>query len=168
MKSSRAVMIASVAVAIIAVTGVIAGAGDRQSKVPQDTLITLERTPCFGFCPMYKVSITADGSVTFEGRDHVKMKGTHTGKIPVEAVRRLVEGFEKINYFSLKDRYRMPEDGCDGMVMDAPGAITSLRINGRQKTVNHNYGCFGVKVLEALKQLETQIDEAANTAQWVK
>jgi hypothetical protein len=136
--------------------------------IPKDTLITLERTLCYGFCPSYKLTIAADGSVVFEGREHVKKTGISKSQISQEAVRQLISEFEKANYFSLKNQYKNPEDGCDGWVTDNPSAITAIRINGKTKTVDHYYGCRGAKVLEALTRLETRIDEMANTAQWIK
>src|SRR6202171_787505 len=42
----------------------------------KNDFVTLERTVCFGTCPSYLVTITSDGTVTFEGRDFVKTKGT--------------------------------------------------------------------------------------------
>src|SRR6059058_5801427 len=38
-------------------------------EIPKDTLITLERTACFGTCPVYKLTISADGKVAFEGKN---------------------------------------------------------------------------------------------------
>ena len=43
--------------------------------IPQDLKITLERAGCFGFCPDYKLTITADGAVVFEGGNGVKQVG---------------------------------------------------------------------------------------------
>src|SRR5260370_40414752 len=34
----------------------------------RNDLITLERTVCFGSCPSYRVTLSQDGTVTFEGR----------------------------------------------------------------------------------------------------
>lgn len=137
-------------------------------QIPQDTLITLERTVCYGTCPSYKLTISADGSVLFEGLRFVKKVGTVESTISQEALRALIERFEKINYFHLRNRYEDSGDGCEGAVSDGPSAITSIRINGKSKSVRHYYGCRGIDVLAELTKLEQAIDDAVNTAQWLR
>src|ERR1041385_8201332 len=46
-----------------------------------DDQITLERTACFGTCPMYKLTIDSDGTVTFNGERFTKTTGIAKGKI---------------------------------------------------------------------------------------
>ena len=38
-------------------------------------LASIERTPCFGKCPTYKISIYQSGYVIYEGKQHVKNIG---------------------------------------------------------------------------------------------
>jgi hypothetical protein len=140
----------------------------KPGQVPPDTLITLERTPCYGTCPSYKLTISADGSVVFEGLRFVKKIGAAQSKISQDDVKNLIEKFDEIEYFKLRNRYQDPNDGCDEYVTDNPSANTSIRLNGKSKSVRHYYGCRGPQVLEALTKLEEAIDIAANTAQWLK
>jgi Domain of unknown function (DUF6438) len=158
-----------VAILVLSATG---ASGIRVSaaaqQIPQDTLITLERTVCYGTCPSYKLTISSDGAVVFEGRRFVKKVGTVQSTISQEQLRDLIEKFDKINYFNLRNRYQDPEDGCDGFVTDNPSANTSIRINGKSKSVRHYYGCTGIKVLDELTKLEQAIDDAVNTAQWIR
>ena len=44
--------------------------------------VTLERTPCFGTCPVYTVAISRSGEVTFDGKRHVAHTGQATATIP--------------------------------------------------------------------------------------
>lgn len=141
---------------------------DGGQEVPADTIITLERTVCYGTCPSYKVIISADGTVSFEGRQFVKTVGKATNSIQQDKLRGLLAEFDKIGYFDLKDNYEGRGDGCKQWMTDNPSAITSIRINGRSKTVSHYYGCRGVDVLEDLKKLESAIDDAVNSEQWIR
>jgi acetamidase/formamidase len=134
----------------------------------KNDFVSLERTVCFGTCPSYKVTITQDGTVTFEGRDFVKTKGTVTAQIRSEEFQQLVDEFEKIKYFSLRDRYTESADGCTSVVTDNPNANTSLSLNGRVKSVSHYFGCRGPEVLPKLAALENKIDEIAGTEKWIK
>ncbi len=134
----------------------------------RNDLITLERTVCFGSCPSYRVTISQDGTVTFEGRRFVKTTGTVTEQVSPDKFQQLVDEFEGIKYFSLQDRYTQRADGCTTFMTDMPSANTSLSLNGRVKTVAHYFGCRGPEVLPALTALERKIDEIAGTEKWIK
>lgn len=133
----------------------------------KDGAITLERTACFGACPIYEVRITSDGAVTFNGREYTKTKGMATGQISSSDFRRLVSEFESLDYFSLPDRFAPGTPVCPRMVTDMPSANTSLRLNGKTKSVSHYRGCGDSGVLGKLITLENRIDEVAGTAKWI-
>jgi hypothetical protein len=136
--------------------------------VPGDTVITLQRTECFGTCPVYKVSVSADGTVVFDGKKNVEKKGVATGKISEAEVRRLVAEFEAVNYFSLKNAYTPRSGNCPKVSTDLSSASTSITTGGKSKAVEHYHGCRGVQEeLKGLTELEDKIDEAAGTRQWV-
>src|SRR5688572_17114915 len=80
--------------------------GRAQAVIPDDLLIRLDRTSCFGACPVYSVSIDAKGNVTYEGRKFVKLQGRQTDTIPVATVAALLQTAERIGFFELPDRYR--------------------------------------------------------------
>jgi hypothetical protein len=130
-------------------------------------VITLERSVCFGTCPSYKVTVASDGTVTFEGRDFVKTKGTATARIKSDDFNKLVTEFEKI-YFSLDDKYEPGTPGCGPAVTDMPYVQTSIQINGKTKRVSHYHGCRESEVLRALSALERKIDEIGGTEKWIK
>jgi len=112
------------------------------------------------------VSISADGTVNYEGYANVKVKGKAKTQIPPEKVHSLVGAFVKAKYFSLRDSYSLPEDGCKIYNQDVDSAITSITINGKSKSVSHYLGCYR-RHLKALFELENKIDEVANTKQWI-
>jgi hypothetical protein len=136
----------------------------------------LERTGCFGTCPIYKLEISAGGKVVYEGKNFVKTKGKVEGNITQEQLGQLIAEFEKANYFSLRDRYEGAEDGCPTSWTDNPSALTSIRIEGRSKSISHDYGCreqdtgqaIGSPFPRELTELEKKIDEIAGTKRWVE
>ena len=121
-------------------------------------VITLERTPCFGFCPTYTLAIFADGTVRYNGLNHVDVMGEQTGQISPEQVQALIDAFQAINYFDLQDEY------TDLYVSDMPYTITSLTLNGQTKQINR-YGGDGSAPM-ALLELENLIDTTVNSEQW--
>jgi acetamidase/formamidase len=142
--------------------------GPTRSQNASDDQITLERTACFGTCPVYQLTIKSDGSVTFDGKRFTKTTGIATGKISQSDFRALVSEFVNIYYFSLPDAYTPGTKECPDRITDMPSANTSIRLNGRAKTVTHYYGCGSKGVLEKLTALETKIDEVAGTQKWIK
>src|SRR6266550_2811445 len=143
-----------------------------QKSIPNDTFITLERSGCYGTFPIYKLAISADGTVTFEGRQFVKVKGIVKGNISLEKLRQLIAQFDKAKYFSLHDKYETAKDGCPDIWTDMPTAITSIRINRRVKSISHYHGCQidpgQSPYPKRLTVLENQIDDIVGTQQWIR
>ena len=135
------------------------------ARVP---VITLQRTACFGSCPVYKLTIFDDGTVLFDGKEFVKRTGMDTSRITKAQLEALVREFEKINYPTLDEKYTDDPKNCPEQWTDNPSAITSLDWNGKKNTVRHYYGCRGSKVAEQLTALEDKIDQVVNTDQWIK
>jgi len=128
-----------------------------QAPTPSSqVVITIERTTCFGACPAYSLEITGDGTVTYQGRQFVRVIGKETAKISPEAVEQLVTAFERIHYFDLQNVYT-------AHITDVPTTTTSIRIGERFKKVVDHYGGP-----DELQKLEDRIDEVAGSDRWIK
>jgi hypothetical protein len=121
--------------------------------------ITLNRTPCYGFCPDYTVTITGDGEVRYEGRNFVNAVGVRTATVPREDVAALLARFDAIGFEQLRDEYR-------DQMTDLPTTTITLVRNGRRKAVV-DYGGTSVGMPQAVRDLQAEIDRVARTAQWV-
>lgn len=131
-------------------------------------VITLERTACFGTCPIYKLTIFDNGRVLYEGKDFVKRKGKAEGRITKAALEKLVREFNQIDYLNLDDEYVSEGKNCPEWWTDNPSAVTSLNWKHKQKTIRHYHGCRGSRILDQLTALENKIDEVVNTKRWIK
>ena len=150
-------------IVFLALVGVpISGCTSAQSNASnnQDVVITLERTACFGTCPVYSLTIRGDGTVVYDGKEFVEVKGTTETTISQDQVDQLISEFEKVDYFSLNDNY------TERTITDAPTVITSIRLNGKIKTIKHYHGDLSAP--EKLAELEDRIDEIVNSDQWIK
>ena len=58
---------------------------------PSDVVIRLERTACFGECPVYSVAIDGDGNVVYEGAKFVRVVGRQTDRIPASRVAAILD-----------------------------------------------------------------------------
>src|SRR5262245_5877604 len=70
--------------------------------------ISLERTPCFGACPIYKLTIKADGSVKYVGKRFVERAGTYTAHVGEGRIQLLLPIFDKAGFWKMKDKYTLP------------------------------------------------------------
>ncbi len=120
-----------------------------------NAVITLERTPCYGPCPVYDVTIYGDGTVVYEGYSNVAVTGTQTTQISPNDVKNLVDEFFAIDFFSLEDEYT-------ANITDLPETYTSITVNGETKRIRDYSGAPW-----ELMNLEHTIDLVAGTAQWV-
>ncbi len=121
--------------------------------------ISLQRTACYGFCPVYRVTIRGDGTVHYVGERFVNVVGERSGAIPRAEVDRLLRRFDDIGFAALREEYR-------GQMTDLPTTIVTLTRNGQSKRVV-DYGGVSAGMPRAMRALEDEIDRVANTAQWV-
>jgi hypothetical protein len=140
-------------------SGTIGNTADPSTTQPHEVMATLERTACFGSCPMYKVTVYRDGVVAYDGEMFVKQKGAHTGQITANEVADLDRAFGDAHYFDLADKYTNYE------MTDMPSANTSYAQGGRTKSIEHYYG--DSKAPEALSQLEDKIDTIIHIEQFI-
>ena len=125
---------------------------------PRSVVISLERGPCYGTCPVYRVTIYGDGTVRYDGTNHVRVTGSQAAVIAPERVKALIDEIERSGFFNLRDDY------TEVSVTDAPSAVLYAAVNGRKKQVRHYLGDF--KAPGVLETIESRIDETAGVQRW--
>jgi hypothetical protein len=143
---------------------ILTGSRAQLAMQARESVVTLERTTCFGTCPSYKLTILGDGTVNFEGREFVRIKGKAQSKIDPASVESLVKEFNDIDYFALEDEYITIKnaDGSETSVTDLPTTITTFTFAGKQKKVIDYIGAP-----KRLVELEDDIDKVVNSKRWV-
>lgn len=135
--------------------------GDSEYSNYDKAEITLERGACFGFCPDYVLTITETGDVIFEGRNFVTNPGkTENYTISESKVSKIINEFEKVNFFDLEDEY------VDPYVTDLPSTTLSLRLDSKFKSIKL-YGLDNT-VPQELIDLADFIDDVAGTEEYTK
>jgi hypothetical protein len=134
---------------------------DWRHTIPSNSevMISLQRTECFGTCPIYKITIYGNGLVVYEGRAYVGTRGIRKSFIGTDKVIQLATELENAGYFSLDDSYNEPND--------LPSAVIYAKINNKEKSIVHNHE-LSSNSPEILYSIEKAIDEAANSLQWVQ
>jgi hypothetical protein len=123
--------------------------------------ITLRRTPCYGPCPVYELTILGTGEVTYLGEAHVAKAGAHSWRISGRRLERLAEAFERARYSRLEDRYTSRE------FTDAPGCLTSVEYeDGSSKSIVHYHG--DPSAPDTLTELEDEIDRIVGVERYTE
>jgi hypothetical protein len=155
----------------LAAAACVAGAhnGAAPSDAPAATqarggVISIERRPCYGTCPVYRVRIFATGRVEYEGVRHVVRLGVAIDSVPPARFDQLRRAFEAVPYASLARRYAYNEPTCPLYAADAVTVVTSIEVDGRVTSVEHDHGCTGVP--PALTALEDLIDDVVESWRW--
>ena len=131
---------------------------------------TFERTPCFGTCPVYRVSVKANGNgngngiVTFEGIRNVDSVGTYTSQIDAAAISKLAKAIEDAKYFSLQPSYG--QANCPHYGADSQRILTSVTTPEKNKSIDHDLGC-GADAPAALADLYKKFDDIIGTSRWI-
>ena len=145
--------------------------------LPPFQTVTIEHAGCYGTCPVYRLTIYGDGFVVYEGFAHVGVVGLKTAQLSLEQVRQIDAAFAQADYFALRDVYRSEADGCPSTATDLETVFTSVKSGDRFKRIEHFHGCLvaGARLGSSLasfpaelSQLEEQIDQIANSAQWIE
>jgi Domain of unknown function (DUF6438)/Ankyrin repeat len=123
-------------------------------------VISLERTSCFGTCPVYSLRIDSYGNLSYKGEKWVATQGTRTSQFTANQFQDLVEGFAKIRFFELNDVYKFGPRGI--FTTDRPTALIGLTRGGKTKTItDYDY------TPPELRELERTIERTANVHNWI-
>ena len=94
-------------VAFVIGLGLAGSAAAQGVDVSANTLIQMQRTSCYGPCPVYTVTIDGRGVVTYDGGRFVRVVGRQTARIAPSLVAGLLASAERIRFFELRDAYRV-------------------------------------------------------------
>lgn len=138
---------------------------------PEDVLIRLERSECYGSCPAYVVTLQGDGTVRFVGRNFVKSTGERTASVPRSDVQYLLDRFTDLDFFALEDSYRiactdLPTDTLVLRVGPIRKSVENYSMGARADPWGHEYD--GWKAELELKALAEAIDSVLGLDRWIE
>lgn len=92
-------------------------------------LASIERTPCFGICPVYKITIYQSGFTVMHGKRNVPNIGRFSTRLTAEQVKEIIRYAAENKIYDLEGEYIEPR------IADFPTTITELNINNRYKRI---------------------------------
>jgi hypothetical protein len=114
--------------------------------------LSLERTACYGRCPIYNVIISSSGAVLYYGEQFVEKEGIYDWKLDNEAIELLNESIRKYGFFTMKKK-----KATESMT-DMPSCILSIQLEDKTSRKINDY--LGENRYPArLRTLERKIDK---------
>lgn len=124
-------------------------------KEPQ-MLATINRTACYGRCPMYQAIFMDNGEVKYIGKRFVDNVGTYTTLLTEEEVKEIENQINTANYYSFDSIYPT-------LITDFPSCITEVNLNGKYKRVLNRQN-----PPQALRAYEQFLDRLLENRDWKK
>jgi hypothetical protein len=131
--------------------------------------VNLQRSSCYGNCPSYRVTVTSDGQVSFEGHAQVKIGNAHDHIAPAQPAN-ILAAVEQVGFRSMHGSYVSHDDGCESVMSDMPGIKITVVDTEGSKTVDFYNGCAGATadaVRPRIEQLANTIDQQLGTTRWI-
>lgn len=166
MKLSSCVCAVFLAVIMAATQDASAQLAFPEIKNASDVAISLQRGGGMGWGPSYRILISGNGNVKYEGYGGVFTRGQRTARISKVAVDQLIEEFHKARFFELQDGYRSAATDLPVCIIQFVAGTSSKKVVDHGLHSSHQEGLRS-GAPPTLLQLETRIDEAVNSRRWV-
>lgn len=102
--------------------------------------ISLETGPCFGACPVFRVTVRPDGTGTFEGRHHTAVTGERGFRLTSAQYRAFRDHLAPLR--PAEGNVRLSGEACRQMATDLPSAeVTWFSEIGSSQSYYHYFGC---------------------------
>ncbi|MCE3007478.1 MAG: DUF6438 domain-containing protein [Bacteroidetes bacterium] len=124
----------------------------KSATIPPDFQLTVQRTACYGSCPVYTLSIDHSGKARYDGLAYTRLAGKWEKNLTNEQMNRLVQLMKEANFFSYEAEYN------DEMISDLPSIIVLYTAYGETHKVLFRYG-GPVSFLKLVQELEATVTE---------
>jgi hypothetical protein len=147
--------------------------GPSLKAAPVDSIV-LERTLCFGTCPAYRLSLAADGRVSFASRNPGDTSRVASDRIAPAGIRWLATEAVRIGFYSLPPVIADDRRLCRDLATDQPTVTLTLFRSAGASRVEDYHGCVNapdhspVARVTALRELEVRVDSVAGSQRWVR
>jgi len=144
---------------IAIITGLISC---RASKFESNSYINhsiiLEKTACFGTCPVYTVIINGKGEMEFKGKKFTKMDGRWTSQLGANEI---TQFFGEINAAKLSSK----ANEYPSTYSDLPSSIITYNDGGKHAKTIRIEGTHPAILDDIIKKIELKMDSASWTNQ---
>ncbi len=130
--------------------------GGLEVSTDDSLFASIQRTACFGRCPVYRMEIFDNGYITYKGKHFVDSIGLFSGKVEANVLDSIKLKAIAIEYFDLENKY-------PSAIADFPSTTTSVKINGRRKEVYNKQNAP-----QKLRAFEKYIEDLTKDVKWTR
>jgi len=117
-------------------------------------VIFMTKGACMGTCPVYDISIYANGQVLLNAKQFLPIEGNYEAKLPNQDLKALLNAFEQSNFSSFEKSYT-------SNMTDLPTTKLTYRVSDEPYTVIDYDGAP-----KDLKDLEQRVHELIEKLDW--
>jgi len=122
--------------------------------------IRLETWACYGTCPVYVVSVSRDGQVSYQGKEFVLQTGARRRSLRIAELTRLQKAVEESGFWGLSEKC------CDCRdVTDNPWTVVEVVKDGATKKIAHYDGCQSAP--RTVPELAVTIVSLTGAIKWI-
>ncbi|MEM9847230.1 MAG: DUF6438 domain-containing protein [Bacteroidota bacterium] len=132
---------------------------DEVAQEKPQLIASIERTACYGRCPVYQAKIFSNGLVLYEGKKHVSNMGLFEAYILEDQIDHLLAQADSVQFFDLSASY--PEHGQK--IYDLPSTQIFIRKAESEKTVLNNHSAP-----KTLRAYESYFEQFLDNLAWKK
>lgn len=104
--------------------------------------IVYTTSPCFGHCPVYRVTVRADGTATFEGQRFTAVTGRRDFDVTPAQYAAFAAALAPFRPAEGEVRYVPGSPLCEQMATDMPGVTVEwVAADGARRLLDFYYGC---------------------------
>lgn len=107
----------------------------KAKKTSKIERLSMRRTPCFGTCPSYSITLTKDGKATFKSQAFTEYEGTYEKTFAPADINKLFLQFEEFKVDTCSTEY-------ESLIQDVPGVFYNIGYKGGedQEISNAHFG----------------------------
>lgn len=120
-------------------------------------LLSLQKTDCPGFCPVFELRLFSDGRALYRGTKDVAMVGKFETRVTNEQLTAIVEEANRIGFFDLARAY--PTNGV--MIRELPTTVTSMNQVSKAHSVTNSFDSP-----KSLRSFENYITDFFDRLNW--
>lgn len=118
-------------------------------------ILEYSKSPCYGFCPHFNMTVYEGGWAIFEGKRHTAKQGIAIVQLDKMQVEEMMQQCQQADLWSAEASYGM-------RIQDLPTTTVHLFEGGKEKTVQ-----WRMRHPERLKRLDGQLMELVTKQGWV-
>ncbi|MEZ0243018.1 MAG: DUF6438 domain-containing protein [Sphingomonas sp.] len=120
--------------------------------------ISYETGPCFGACPVYRVTVSSDGTGVFTGIRHTQVIGERRFRVTPQQYLTFREQLEPWLPAEGEKLYQPGSPLCQQVATDLPSVDIRVRKGARSSRLYYYYGCDNEKNMTMGEALGTATD----------